>query len=128
MKKNAFTLIELLAILVILSVLVIILIPTLKDSIDEAKKSAYDDQVNTITSAAESYFINSNFRVDSNTPKVMYLNDIVSSGYIDSKKLVNPVTEDTMTGCVLIKYYSNQYHYEYIDSITECSKYSNIRE
>lgn len=128
MKKNAFTLIELLAILVILSVLVIILIPTLKDSIDEAKKSAYDDQVNTITSAAESYFINSNFRVDSNTPKVMYLNDIVSSGYIDSKKLVNPVTEDAMTGCVLIKYYSNQYHYEYIDNITECSKYSNIRE
>lgn len=128
MKKNAFTLIELLAILVILSVLVIILIPTLKDSIDEAKKSAYDDQVNTITSAAESYFINSNFRVDSNTPKVMYLNDIVSSEYIDSKEIVNPVTEDTMTGCVLIKYYSNQYHYEYIDNITECSKYSNIRE
>lgn len=128
MKKNAFTLIELLAILVILSVLVIILIPTLKDSIDEAKKSAYDDQVNTITSAAESYFINSNFRVDSNTPKVMYLNDIVSSEYIDSKEIVNPVTEDAMTGCVLIKYYSNQYHYEYIDNITECSKYSNIRE
>ena len=128
MKKNAFTLIELLAILVILSILVIILIPTLKDSIDEAKKSAYDDQVNTITSAAESYFINSNFRVDSNTPKVMYLNDIVSSEYIDSKEIVNPVTEDAMTGCVLIKYYSNQYHYEYIDNITECSKYSNIRE
>ena len=128
MKKNAFTLIELLAILVILSILVIILIPTLKDSIDEAKKSTYDDQVNTITSAAESYFINSNFRVDSNTPKVMYLNDIVSSEYIHSKEIVNPVTEDTMTGCVLIKYYSNQYHYEYIDSITECSKYSNIRE
>ena len=38
MKKNAFTLIELLAIIVILSVLVIILIPTLKDSIEDAKK------------------------------------------------------------------------------------------
>ncbi len=128
MKKNAFTLIELLAILVILSVLVIILIPTLKDSIDEAKKSAYDDQVNTIIGAAETYFINSNFRVDSENPKVMYLNDIVSSGYINSKKLVNPVTEDAMTGCVLIKYYSRQYHYEYIDSIEECANYSNIRE
>ena len=128
MKKNAFTLIELLAIIVILSVLVIILIPTLKDSIEDAKKSAYNDQVNTITAAAESYFINSNFRVDSDSPKVMYLNDIVSSGYIDAKKIVNPVTEDAMTGCVLIKYYSRQYHYEYIDSIEECANYSNIRE
>ncbi len=128
MKKNAFTLIELLAIIVILSVLVIILIPTLKDSMEEAKKSAYDDQVNTIKQAAETYFINSNFRIDSENPKVMYLNDIVSSGYIDAKKIVNPVTEDAMTGCVLIKYYSNQYHYEYIDSLEECSKYSNIRE
>ena len=128
MKKNAFTLIELLAIIVILSVLAFILIPTLKDSIDKAKKSAYDDQVNIIKGAAETYFINSNFRVDRDNPKVMYLNDIVSSGYIDAKKIVNPVTEDNMTGCVLIKYYSRQYHYEYIENNTECSKYSNIRE
>lgn len=128
MKKNAFTLIELLAILVILSVLAIILIPTLKDSIDEAKNSAYNDQVNTIKNAAETYFINSNFRVDIDEPKVMYLNDIVSSGYIEAKKIINPVTENTMTGCVLIKYYSRQYHYEYIDSLEECAKYSNIRE
>ena len=53
MKKNAFTLIELLAILVIISVLAIILIPTVKESIQEAKNSAYNDQVNTIKQAAE---------------------------------------------------------------------------
>ena len=128
MKKNAFTLIELLAIIVILSVLAIILIPTLKDSINEAKNSAYNDQVNIIKQAAESYFINSNFRVDSNAPKVMYLNDIVSSGYIESNQIINPITENAMMGCVLIKYYSRQYHYEYIDNNEECAKYSNIRE
>ena len=73
-------------------------------------------------------FVNSNFRVDSTNPKVMYLADIVSSGYIESNKAVNPVTSETMMGCVLIKYYSNQYHYDYIDSNTECEKYQNIRE
>lgn len=127
MKKNAFTLIELLAILVILAVLAIILIPTIKDSIEDAKKSAYNDQVASIKSAAETYFVNSNFRVDSTTPKVMYLTDIVSSGYIEGNKIVNPVTAETMMGCVLIKYYSNQYHYDYIDSNTECEKYQNIK-
>ena len=128
MKKDAFTLIELLAIIVILAVLAIILIPTLKDSIDEAKKSAYDEQVGIIKSAAETYFINSNFRVDSTSPKVMYLTDIVNSGYIESSQLKNPITEEDMTGCMLIKYYSKQYHYVYLDKNAECEKYSNIRE
>lgn len=128
MKKNAFTLIELLAILVILTILSIILIPTIKKAINDAKDSAYKDQVSTIKRAAEAYFVNSNFRVDSTNPKVMYLADIVSSGYIEGNKAVNPVTSETMMGCVLIKYYSNQYHYDYIDSNTECEKYQNIRE
>lgn len=128
MKKNAFTLVELLAIIVILAILAIILIPTLKSSIDDAKKSAYDEQISVITKAAETYFVNSNFRVDNTTPKVMYLNDIKDSGYIETKDIINPITNNAMTGCVLIKYYSNQYHYEYIENNNDCSKYSNIKE
>ena len=128
MRKKGFTLIELLAILIILSVLVIILIPTIKDSINQAKNDVYNTQVSEIKSAAETYFINSNFKVDSNTPKVMYITDILSSGYIESNKIINPKDETSMMGCVLIKYYSNQYHYDYLDSNVECEKYQNIRE
>lgn len=128
MKKNAFTLIELMAILVILSVLTVILIPTVKESINEAKKDAYNNQVDSIKKAAESYFINSNFRVDETSPKVMYITDIVSSGYFDADSIKNPIDDSKMKGCIVIKYYSKQYHYEYIDNITECSKYPNIKE
>lgn len=128
MKKNAFTLVELLAILVILAILIIILVPTLKNSIKEAKKSAFDEQVSVVTKAAETYFVNSNFRVDSSNPKVMYITDIKDSGYIETQDIINPITNNAMTGCVLIKYYSNQYHYKYIEDNTECSKYTNIKE
>lgn len=128
MKKNAFTLVELLAIIVILAILAIILIPTLKSSIDDAKKSAYNEQISVITKAAETYFINSNFRVDSTNPKVMYITDIKDSGYIETQDIINPITNNAMTGCVLINYYSNQYHYKYIEDNTECSKYINIKE
>ena len=128
MKKNAFTLVELLAIIVILAILAIILIPTLKSSIDDAKKSAYNEQISVITKAAETYFVNSNFRVDNTTPKVMYLNDIKDSGYIETKDIINHITNNAMTGCVLINYYSNQYHYKYIEDNTECSKYINIKK
>ena len=60
-RKNGFTLIELLAILVILAILSLVLIPTVKNSIEEAKKDTYNNQVAAINQAAESYFVNSNF-------------------------------------------------------------------
>ena len=105
-RKNGFTLIELLAILVILAILSLILIPTVKNSIEEAKKDIYNNQVNAINQAAESYFANSNFSVSENEEKVMYLTDIINQGYIESSKVINPIDESEMSGCVLIKYYS----------------------
>ena len=127
-RKNGFTLIELLAILVILAILSLVLIPTVKNSIEEAKKDTYNNQVNAINKAAESYFVNSNFSVSENEEKVMYLTDIINQGYIESSKVINPIDESEMSGCVLIKYYSNQYHYSYIDNNTDCKKYTNISE
>lgn len=127
-RKNGFTLIELLAILVILAILSLILIPTVKNSIEEAKKDTYNNQVAAINQAAESYFVNSNFSVSENEEKVMYLTDIINQGYIESSKVINPIDESEMSGCVLIKYYSNQYHYSYIDNNKDCKKYINISE
>lgn len=128
MTNKAFTLIELLAILVILAILSFILIPTVQNSIQNAKRDVYDNQVSTITSAAESYFINSNFSVLENEEKVIYVKDIINNGYIESSSVINPVDEKEMSGCVLVQYYSNQYHYKYIESIDSCQKYKNINE
>lgn len=126
MKKNAFTLIELLAILVILSILSVILVPTVNYSIKKARESSYESQVNTILSSAENYIMNSDFKVE-NDEKVIYVKDIVSSGYLDTM-LTNPLTKKKMIGCVGIKSYSNQYHYHYIDDEKECEKYKKIDE
>lgn len=128
MTNKAFTLIELLAILVILAILSFILIPTVQNSIQSAKKDTYDNQVATIKSAAESYFINSNFSVLENEEKVIYVTDILNGGYIESSSVINPVDSTEMSGCVLVQFYSNQYHYKYIESIEDCQKYTNINE
>ena len=124
--KNGFTLIELLIIIVILGVLSVVVIPTVKNSIDEAKDSTYDVQINTITEAAENYFMHINS--DINEPTVIYLEDILKSGYLDQEKIINPITEKEFEGCVLITLSSNQYHYKYIDNIDECLKYPNLNE
>lgn len=126
--KRAFTLIEMLAILIVLSILSIILIPVVKNTIKGAKNNTYKAQAKVIESAAESYFIDSNYTVLDDEKKVIYLTDILKSGYIDSKDIVNPINKKKMTGCVLISTYSNQYHYKYLDSLEKCQEYQNIIE
>lgn len=50
-KKNAFTLTELLAVIVILSVLLIIAVPTLSNVIEKSKKSAFISQIQNAVSS-----------------------------------------------------------------------------
>ena len=126
--KKAFTLIEMLAILLILAILSLILIPAIQNTLKNAKNDTYNAQVKVIKNAAESYFMNSNYIVNDNEKKVIYISDIVKSGYLDSKKIINPIDEKEMTGCILISTYSNQYHYKYLSSLEDCQKYSNINE
>lgn len=126
--KNGFTLVELLSILVILTVLSIIVIPEIKESIDNAKNNAYDNQVDTIKKATDSYFMSSSYDITSEDEKVIYLDDVLKSGYIEDKDIINPISNEEMTGCVLVTLRSNQYHYQYLNTLEECQKYTTLSE
>ena len=117
--KKAFTLIEMLAILLILAILSLILIPTVKNALGNAKNNAYESQVNIIENAAEKYFMDSEYNIDGSEKKVIYLADIIKAQYIDNDKVINPIDEKEMTGCVLVSMYSNQYHFQYLDTISK---------
>ena len=126
--RRGFTLIELLAVLVIIAILSVIVVPTVTNSIEEAKENTYNEQVNIIKQAGESYFIDSNYKVLENEQKVVYVTDILESEYLSNSQIINPKTEKEMTGCVLINYYSEQYHYKYLPEDKDCKKYTNIKE
>ena len=128
MKNKGFTLIELLAVIIILSVLSVIVIPTVSDSIKQAKNDAYNEQVKIIENQAEKYFLDSNFDVLENERKVIYLEEILNTDYINKSKIINPKTDEEMTGCVLVTSYSKQYHFKYIENIGDCIKYTDIKE
>ena len=55
-KKNAFTLIELLAVIVILAIIALIAVPVIMNIINKANKSAFKDTAYGIISAGELYF------------------------------------------------------------------------
>ena len=53
MKKNAFTLIELLAVIVILAVILVIAIPRILDVIETSKKDSFKNSAQLIADSAE---------------------------------------------------------------------------
>lgn len=128
MKNKGFTLIELLAVITILAILSVIVIPTVNNSIKQAKNDAYNEQVKIIENQAEKYFLDSNFDVLENERKVIYLEEILNTDYINKSKIINPKTDEEMTGCVLVTSYSKQYHFKYIENIGDCIKYTDIKE
>ena len=59
MKKNkGFTLIEIMAVIVILAVIALIVVPLVTGSIKDSKQKLYETQLENIKSGAKSYMIN----------------------------------------------------------------------
>ena len=65
MKNNkGFTLVELLAVIIILGVVGLIAFPTITGIINDSKNKAYDEQVRTIERAAEKWFLENPFAME----------------------------------------------------------------
>ena len=57
MKKKGFTLIELISVIVILSIIIMLIIPTIINNISDKKEDAYQKNIDIILSAARGYVI-----------------------------------------------------------------------
>ena len=64
MKKDGFTLVELLSTIVIIGVVSIIAIPSVINSIQKAKQKAYDTQMSEIIAAAKKWSSNNTDKLD----------------------------------------------------------------
>ncbi len=96
MKKNAFTLTELLAVIAILSVVSIIAVPQLFRAIKSNNIDSYNSLVKDITLAAESY-ANNHGGILVQIP----LSELQLHGYLQSN-ITNPVDNSIMNGCVYL--------------------------
>ncbi len=113
MKTKAFTLIELLAVIVILSIIAIITVPVITSSITNSKDNLYNRQVDMITNAAERY-VNDNAMTFTGTE--IAVSELKSEGYLKNETIKNPKNGSAMNGCVKISVSGKKYTYTYNES------------
>lgn len=119
MKKNGFTLVELIAIIIVLGLLAIITVPVVNNTIKNTKYKSYDAQVAMIIEAAKKWGVKNASKLPDGDEMInVKLSELISGGFVEnvkSGKLINPIDDTEMAGCVAIKYSSeyNQYEYAY---------------
>ena len=93
MKKNGFTLVELLSIVVILGIIVVVALPQISGSIGSKKEKQYNKIVKIVENAGKVY-LTENVTRDS-----VSIDKLIKSDYLTSG-LKNPINNTPLTGCV----------------------------
>ena len=119
MKKNAFTLIELLGVLLLLAIIALITFPIIDKTLTSAKEEAYNRQKDNIIEAARLY-VTENGNYDTNQKQLSF-QTLIDAGFLKSGDILDPRDSNKkMPGCILYNWSNskNQYIYEYSE---ECS-------
>ena len=115
--KKGFTLVELLAVLVILAVVSMLVFPNVVKIIADSKEKLYQSQMRDIESVGKNFAMDHTELLDANhiNPTYVTVDALKYSGYLEIDKISNPKTGEEMNGCVKIDYNetNNQYHYNY---------------
>lgn len=116
MRNKAFTLVELLTVIIILGLVLIISSISINKTIVTSKEKAYNEQKNRIISLAKTWAtINVN-----ELPLVINEYIIISMDDLKDESLIiddvkNPLNNQIMNGCVKVTLEENNYSYQYLD-------------
>lgn len=131
MKKNAFTLIELIAVITILGLVATLVFPAVNSILIDSKENAYTAQIKVLKDAAREYYLDHPEKLPSSTEGTdgsVPVSTLISGGYIDNDNLIiiddnscvsNPKKKNTcLSGSVKVNYNSetNKYNYDYTES------------
>ena len=123
MKKTGFTLVELLAVIVILAIVLIIAVPGVLSIINKTKENAYERQIDMIKEATRLY-VTTNPNVDWRDHKtVVNLSDLQGQGLLD-QKLIDPRSKKEIKGiAVVVTKTGNNMNYDIVYTGTSNANY-----
>lgn len=115
--KKGFTLIEILATIVILGLIVLVTYPLVSKIIITNKENLYKEQINTLEDLARRWATINDKLLPNSEDEVykLYLTQLYDEDYVAKEDIINPITNEQLTGCIMIKYDDslNKYTYTY---------------
>lgn len=105
--KKGFTLVELMAVIIILAIISLIVFPAMVKTIDKSKQDLYDKQVKTLEKAAKDWSIQNTDKLPDEVDGddcYLPLGDLITNGLIETGDIKDPKTGDDMEGSILITY------------------------
>ena len=125
MKKNGFTLVELLGVVTILALLGMIIIPNINSVISNNKQKLYDVQIRNIKSGASNFVSEHIYELEipNNDSIGIKLGKLKQMGYIDSN-ISNPITKNKFSDdlVIMITNKDNSYSYTVCDNSVNCER------
>ena len=125
-SEKAFTLIELLAVIVILAVVALIAFPFIGDIIKASKEKSYEVQVRYILKSAENWVITNMIDLSKEFDNFVSIDELSDAGYLSTRKITNPITNKKMNGCIFIQYDEEKDNFQYSYNEKDCSIYEKI--
>ncbi|MBQ6495034.1 MAG: type II secretion system protein [Bacilli bacterium] len=120
LNNKGFTLVELIAVLVILISVMMVTIPAVNSSLEKNKDKQLESTKKLLENASEFYVTNNKDRIDfDNTSCYIDINDLVYEQYVDKDAIKNPDGE-ILEGNVV--FYISDYSFRYQDSVDGISK------
>ena len=117
--KKAFTLIELISVIIIIGVVALISTPIVTNIIDKSKEKAYKNIVENIEQSAYNYSIANDLGYKQSYESIG-LKTLQVKGYMENDKIIDPRNNTQMEGCVFYRWLleSKQYEFIYDDDCT----------
>ena len=117
---SGFTLIEMIGVIIVLSVIALVVYPTVGRIIANNKTKAYEHQVSVIEDAASNWLTTNEDKLKDNS-YALPISDILSSGLIEEDELINPINNEPIDGCVFITWRkgTKQYEYNYVENCSD---------
>lgn len=128
MKKNGFTLSELLGVIVILGVISLITFPLVLNTLSESKEKAYLVQINQIKTAAKDYIIkNPSLSMNNDESFTIYIGELKRAGLL-AVDLVNSKTNKSISNQSEILVTKENNNYTYVVNIIDLEENSSQNE
>ena len=119
MNKKGFTLVELLAVIVIILLLITIIAPKVFNQLNSAGNVTQTEQIKSLINVAKIYVQKNNIDIDNNDYEIITIENIKNSGLINKNTVLDPKTKEELTGCIKVTNGNNKYIYEYKEA-NEC--------